>query len=151
LGAAVWFNAVFYPGYGLAGLGKDQYRQALLRVGGSYAASESLTLGPILQCNFKPLGPGDRAYAWGTLGLLTAKGETIPLWVALKWSGHHWQRRNCFLLADPRDRWLFVESRLGLSNFKKISYTLENIQREEWRRLREVWGWRKTLTPPSSE
>ncbi len=27
----IWFNALFYPGYGLGGLGQEQYQAALLR------------------------------------------------------------------------------------------------------------------------
>lgn len=139
----IWFNVFFYPGYGLGGLAQEQYQAALLRVGEGFAASESLTLASLCRSNFRVLSP-ESAYAWGTLSLLTPEGEPVYLWVALHWSRHRWWRENCYRLADPRDRLFFAESLLSLGNSKKIAYALENLTREELRRLREV-EWSKKL------
>ena len=136
----IWFNALFYPGYGLGGLGQEQYQAALLRAAAGYAASESLTPGRLLRSQYRPLGRG-QAETWGTLMLLTPKREEVYLWVYLKWSPfwQRWQRGNCLLLADPRDRIFFAEDISALGNLNKTAYTLENYWREWRRRLREVW------------
>lgn len=140
VGTIVWFNSYFYPGYGLGGIGRDQYQSALLKVGEGFAASESLTLSSLLKSQHR--SSGKRAHAWGVLRLSTPKGGEVHLWVSISWSPsrNRWQREDCTWLGDPRDRLFFAESLLELGNWKRIYYSLEHYGREELRRLREVRG-----------
>jgi hypothetical protein len=136
--AIVLFNIVLYPAFGLEDFKKEQYRQALVAVGQSYAASEGLTFRSVSLLTMKT--HGKNALAWGTLALRTPAGEEVDLWASLQWYPfwHRWLRFKCYLLADPRDRILFAESLLTLGNFRKVYFTLENLSREELRRWREV-------------
>ena len=136
--AIILFNTIFYPGFGLGGLKKEQYQEALLTAARSYAASEGLTLGSGLWSEFQ--SHKKETLAWGTLILLTPTGKEVNLWVSLAWSPfwHRWLRYKCELLADPRDRILFAESLLTLGNFRKVYFTVMNLSREELRRWREV-------------
>jgi hypothetical protein len=136
----VWFNAFFYPGSGLSGFERHQYEEALLKVGAGFAASESLSLVKLLGSQFRSLGPEKDAFAWGTMLLLSQKQDQVYLWVSLKWAPHRhqWLRTGTFWLADPRDRILFAERQL--TNFEKTRFTLENMWREQKRRIREVWS-----------
>jgi hypothetical protein len=137
--AIVLFNRALYPVFGLESFKKEQYRQALVAVGRSYAASEGLTFQSVGHLTMNPHGTD--TLAWGTLVLRTPAAEEVDLWASLKWSPfwHRWLRYNCRLLADPRDRILFAESLLALGNFGTVYSTLENLSREELRRWREVW------------
>lgn len=138
--AGLWFNAIFYPGFGLKELSRQDYRQALLLAGRGFADSESLSLVQSLSCNFREAAYG-KAYAWGTFLLQNSKREKFLLWVSVKWVPfwERWQRLDCSLLADPRDKLLFAESLLFLSPAAKLSYGLANVGREVSRRFREVY------------
>lgn len=138
--AGFWFNAIFYPGFGLKELSRQDYRQALLLAGRGFANSESLSLVQSLGGNFRE-APYGKAYAWGTFLLQNSKGEKFLLWVSVKWVPfwRRWQRLDCSLPADPRDKLLFAESLLFLSPATKLSYGLANVGREVSRRFREVY------------
>jgi len=142
-GAGILFNVLFYPIHGLAGFGREQHEEALHRAAAGFADSESLTLVSLLGTGFlaESTGSGKRALAWGTVMLLTSRGEEVFGWVALKWSPfwNRWERRECAWLADPADRLLFAESLLGLGNFNRTRHAIANLYREEMRRLREIW------------
>jgi hypothetical protein len=141
--ACIWFNVFFYPSYGLAGFQREQYQEALRSAAAGLADSESLTLVSLLGANSltESYGSAKRTLAWGTVMLLTSRGEEVFGWVALKWSPvwNRWERRECDWLANPADRLLFAESLLGLGNLNRTRYAIENLYREELRRLREIW------------
>lgn len=49
----IWFNPYYYPGHGINCLAQTKYREALLRVGAGFAASESLKLTSLLYSKFR--------------------------------------------------------------------------------------------------
>jgi hypothetical protein len=136
-----WFNNFFYPSHGLRKIPRDQYQQALLETGASFAASESLVMKQLIYSRYREVGPRDRAYAWGTFRLCNSRGEEFFLWASVNWSVflNRWERESCALLADPQDRLSFAPSILSMGNLEKISLTMQYGWREEQRRLRSVW------------
>jgi hypothetical protein len=142
-GAATW--AVFVSSSkDLRKLSQEQYQEALQRVGARFAAFESLNFKALIRSQWRSQGP-QGALAWGTLALQTPGGEEAYLWVSLQWSAilNSWKVKQCFLLADPRDRHFFAESLLAVGTWQKISSALSLLKRKFTRRWNEIWGGEK--------
>jgi hypothetical protein len=136
----LWFNLFRYPGSGLAGIDRNDHGIALTRVGKAYADSDALRFDRLLESDYSATASGE-VFAWGTASLQTPEGQPVHVWVSVYWTETlGWNRLECYLLADPRDRILFAESLLGIGGLNKVRYALQQLWREELRRFREVYG-----------
>lgn len=136
----LWFNLLRYPGSGLAGIDPNDHRTALTRAGTIYAHSEALRFDELLDSDHYSTAKGD-VFAWGTAALKTPDGQAVHASVSLvRTASSGWNRFECSLLADPRDRILFAESLLKIGGLNKVRYALQRLWREELRRFREVYG-----------
>ena len=140
LSAYALFTFLIYPFYGLRGFDREQYEAAIMKAAKDFAPSESLAVSSLIRSRFEALGENEDAYAWGSVSLLSPRGDRVYLWVSLKWYGswHRWRRDSIFIMADPRDRLFYAESVLALGSFKKTIYAIQNYRRETLRQVREV-------------
>ena len=127
VGALVWFGAWYYPAMGLAGIPKNDPRQAMDVAVRGMTAAEGLTFLDWDFMKLRQVERGGEAYAWGAARCRSRDGSTAYFWVYLEWSGKRgqWLRNYSLELAAPDDEIYFTRTFPG--QFRRAGLALEKI------------------------
>lgn len=110
LAGLVWFGAWHYPAMGLAGIPRQDYRQAMEIAARGMTASEGLAYEDFDFLKYREVARGGEAYAWGAARCRARDGSTTFFWVYLEWSRKRgqWLRNYSLELAAPDDEIYFT-------------------------------------------
>jgi hypothetical protein len=108
--ALIWFGAWYYPALGLAGIPKNDYRQAMDLAARGMTRSVGLTFQDFDFVKFRQVERGGEAYSWGVARCRAGDGSTSFFWIYLEWSKKRgqWLRNFSQELAAPDDEIYFT-------------------------------------------